>query len=126
MERPDKIAMARSLNNPHKPPASDTGTLDKLSKRLAALEIRLDFTEDRKWDDPNSLMVESPWDDVCVRHGTLSYIAGVKDCPYPDETHAARRWTAGYSFAAYWKGIVEDELKDRVEELEGVSYEHSG
>jgi hypothetical protein len=90
------------------------------------LEISLDFAENSKWDDPNSLKIECPWDDICVRHGALSYIAGVKDCPYPEETHAARRWSAGYSFAAYWKGIVTDELKDRVEELESMNYEHSG
>jgi len=126
MEKADKLARARNLNRPVEPAIQSTGALEKLTRRLAVLEAKQDFIDDEKWQEHYEVAAELPWDDVCVRHGMMSYIAGAKNCPYPEDTYGARRWTAGYSFAAYWRSIITDELKDRVSELESINYEHSG
>jgi hypothetical protein len=113
-----RLDRARNLGN-GATQAPEISTLDEIIQRIAALEIKSEFIEESKWGEHD---FESPWDDICLRHGVISYIAGAKDCPYPKETHAARRWNAGYAFSAYWQSIVRDELKDAAKELEAIRY----
>ena len=120
MEKSERLARARNLNKADESTTSDT-TLDDLYKRLTALEIKTDFAEESEWSKQSP--IESPWDDVCVRHGSMSEGAGAKDCPYPKETHAAIRWNAGYAFSAYWRSLIADELKDQIWEMQGIKYD---
>ena len=117
-QKKDRLDRARNLGN-GTAQSPEISTLDEVIQRITALELKSEFIDESKWGERN---FESPWDDICLRHGVMSYIAGAKDCPYPKETHAARRWNAGYTFSAYWQGIVRDELKSIAKELEAVRY----
>jgi hypothetical protein len=114
----DRLDRARNIGN-GAAQLPEISTLDEIIQRITALEIKSEFIDESKWGEYD---LESPWDDICLRHGVMSYMAGARDCPYPKETHAARRWNAGYMFSSYWQSIVTDELKDAAKELETIRY----
>ncbi len=118
MQKKDRLNRARTLSN-GEPKTPEISTLEEIITRITALEVKSEFIDESQWGEQR---FDLPWDDVCLRHGVISYIAGAKDCPYPEDTHAARRWNAGYAFSAYWQSIVKDELKDSMKELESIRY----
>jgi|TARA_R110000824_G_scaffold2808_1_gene12802 hypothetical protein len=113
----ERLNRARNLSGAKKEP--ETSTLNEIIERIAALEIKNEFIEESKWDDHD---LECPWEDICVRHGAMSEGAGAKDCPYPKGTHAAKRWYAGYSFSAYWRRLITDQMKDAARELSEIHH----
>ena len=118
MQKKDRLNSDRTLSN-GEPKTPEISTLEEIITRITALEVKSEFIDESQWGEQR---FDLPWDDVCLRHGVISYIAGAKDCPYPEDTHAARRWNAGYAFSAYWQSIVKDELKDSMKELESIRY----
>ena len=117
-QKKDRLNRARNLSNGSKQ-EPEISTLDKIIERVTALEIQSEFIEDSKWDAHD---FECPWEDICVRHGAISEGAGTKDCPYPEGTHAAIRWNAGYAFSAYWKRLIMDQMKDAAREISEIHY----
>ena len=118
MQKQDRVAAARNLNRPEGD-ADHSDIIRALERRMAILETKRDFLASHELDDFTISASDCPWNDLCVRHGMISSVAGFKhtDNPYPEDSFDFRKWRAGYAFALYWKGIIEEESSARLDAM---------
>jgi hypothetical protein len=118
MQKHDRLQAARNLSR--SATESDLPEIIRaLERRMTILETKRDFLDSHELDDFTISPSDCPWNDICVRHGMISCIAGVKveDNPYPEDSSPFRRWRAGYSFTLYWQGIAIEDTSERLDAI---------